>query len=91
MESFYILTAREKDHKKPTEGAEDKVVAITIEDEEEEGLMDELTGHKGEMHHGLFALGVIKPVTMSTTVQTGYLNFKKHRRLRMIVHTRLRS
>ena len=46
----YVLIPMVKDNKKAMVEVEDKVVAITIEGEEEDGIMAVITGHKGEMH-----------------------------------------
>lgn len=73
------------------EEEEVKVVVITEEEEEEDAIMIVVTGHKEEMHLASCVIVATRPVIMSTIVPIGYLSFKKHRRMRVIAHTKLRS
>lgn len=94
--SFYILILILKDNKKVMAEEETKVVAITTEDVEEDDITVELTGdkqvigRKGEMHPELFASAVIKQDITSMTALNEYLNCRKHRKLRMTAHMRLK-
>ena len=98
--SFYILILILKDNKKVMAEEEAKVVAITTEDVEEDVEEDDITveltgdkqviGRKGEMHPELFASAVIKQGITSMTVLNEYLSCRKHRKLRMTAHMRLK-
>lgn len=93
-ENFSILIQTLKGNKKTMAEEEDKVVATITEDEEEDAIMSviiggkEMTGGKG---HVSYAFVVTKQGTMSMIVPIVCLNFKKHKRVRIIAHMKPRS
>ena len=96
-ESSCILILILEGNKRAVAEVEAKVVAITIEDVEEDGITAKLTGdkeetgRKEEMHPELCAFAVTKHDITSMIVLTAYLSSKKHKRLRMIPHMKLRT
>ena len=96
-ESSYILILTLKNSKRVMAEDEAKVVAITTEDVEEDGIITvltgdkEATGHKGEMHPELCVFAVTKQNITSMIVLTVCLSSRRHRRLRIIAHMRLKS
>lgn len=76
---------------KPMEEEEDVVDVMVTEEEGVDVTTISKTGSKEETRLEWSVSGAIKLVTMPICVQTGCLNSKKHKRMMLRAHTKLRS
>ena len=76
---------------KPMEEEEDAVDVMVTEEEGVDVITISKTGSKEEIRLVWFVSGAIKLATMPIYVQTCYLNSKKHKRMKLRAHTKLRS